>query len=74
MWMPRKSYLPVRSPAAVIQPWLPVTLPMVIMAVGAADISANQALKPIQKKISHTPWLQDSSQPRNGCRARLTKT
>ena len=74
MWMPRKSYLPavVRrgDPAA----GSPVTLPMVIMAVGAAETSANQALKPIQKKISQTPWLQDSSQPRNGCSARLTNT
>ncbi len=68
------SYLAVKSLAAVIQPWLPVTEPIVIIAVGAAEISANQALKPIQKKISQTPWLQDSSQPRNGCSARLTNT
>ena len=74
MWMPRKSYLASRSFAAVIQPWLPVTVPIVIIAVGAAKVSANQALKPIQKKISQMPWLQDSSQPRNGCSERLTNT
>ena len=74
MWMPRKSYLASRSFAAVIQPWLPVTVPIVIIAVGAAKVSANQALKPIQKKISQMPWLHDSSQPRNGCSERLTNT
>jgi len=46
----------------------------VIIAAGTAETSANQALKPIQKKISQTPWLHDSSQPRNGCSARLTNT
>jgi len=32
------SYLAVKSLAAVIHPWLPVTLPMVIIAVGAAAV------------------------------------
>ena len=44
-----------RSLLAVIQPELPVTAPSVVIATGAANVSANHALKPIQKKISHRP-------------------
>jgi hypothetical protein len=47
---------------------------MVVSATGTANVRANQALKPIQKKISHMPWLHDSSQPATGCSARLTNT
>ncbi len=72
--MPRKACLASSSFAAVIQPCSPVTDPIVMNAAGTAETSANQALKPIQKKISQTPWLHDSSQPRNGCSARLTNT
>ena len=48
------------------QPAWPVAAPIVESATGTANVSANHALKPIQKKISHMPWLQPSSQPRNG--------
>ena len=72
--MPRMVCLASRSLLAVIQPVCPVIAPSVVIATGAANVSANQALKPIQKKISHRPWLQDSSQPTNGCSARLTNT
>ena len=52
----------------------PVTAPIVVKVTGTAKVRANQALKPIQKKISHMPWLQDISQPTTGCSDRLTNT
>ena len=63
-----------RSLLSVIQPACPVTAPRVVIATGAANVSANQALNPIQKKISQSPWLHDISQPAIGCSARLTNT
>ena len=64
----------MRALAPSIQVPCPVATEMVESATGTAKIRANQALNPIQKKMSHSPWLQDSSQPRNGWSARLTKT
>ena len=52
----------------------PVTPPIAWSETGIAKVSANQALNPIQKKISQMPWLQAINQPRNGWRARDTKT
>ena len=72
--MPRNEKLETRALAPFIQTSWPVATEMVDRAVGAAKVSANQALKPIQKKISQSPWLHDSNQPRKGCRARLTNT
>ena len=72
--MPRKEKLEMSAVAPFIQTCWPVATDIVDRAVGTAKISANHALNPIQKKISQSPWLHESSQPRNGCRARLTKT
>ncbi len=57
-----------------IQLLCPVAAPMVERATGTAKVRANQALKPIQKKMSHMPWLQPNNQPRKGCNERLTYT
>src|SRR3982074_2803573 len=59
---------------ASVHPLWPVAAPIVESATGTANVSANHALKPIQKKISHMPWLQPSNQPRNGCSVGLTNT
>ena len=60
----------LRSP----QNFWPVTVPIVVSATGTAKVNANQALKPIQKKIIHRPWLHDRRKPTIGCSTRLTKT
>src|SRR5207245_10992470 len=72
--IPRNEKLEISALAPFIQALCPVATEIVESATGTAKINANQALKPIQKKISHSPWLQDSNQPRNGWSARLTKT
>ena len=72
--IPRTVCFSSRLLLSVMKPSWPVTAPMVVSATGMAKVSANQALKPIQKKISHMPWLHESSQPAIGWSARLTKT
>src|SRR5581483_5274601 len=64
--MPRMGNDDSKLLLRAIQPLCPVAAPIVESATGTAKVSANQALKPIQKKISHIPWLQPSSQPKKG--------
>jgi hypothetical protein len=72
--MPRIEKEDRRLVLASVQPAWPVAAPMVESATGTANVRANHALKPIQKKISHMPWLHPRIQPRKGCSVRLTKT
>src|SRR5260370_22207067 len=61
--MPRKEKLEIRALAPFIHTSWPVATEIVDSAVGTAKVSANQALNPIQKKISQSPWLQESNHP-----------
>ena len=72
--IPMTVYLSSRLLLRSIHPEWPVMAPSVVRLTGTAKTTANQALKPIQKKMSHRPWLHDIRKPATGCSARLTNT
>src|SRR3984885_15385382 len=74
VWMPSRSCLASSELLRLPQNAAPVAAPIEDKATGTANVNANQALKPIQKKIIQSPWLHDSRKPTIGCSTRLTKT